>query len=297
MEEYHRLKQRLKRTEQALRAAEEIGEVKTREIYQANQKLQRLTHQLEELVAERTQELIKALDQALKASRAKSEFVNNMSYEVYTPLNAIIGVADVLLKTPLDNTQIKYVHTISNSSKSLLRTLHAILDFAKLETGKMRLGRSSFSLKRSIEESLNMIADEAKQKEITLVSEIDEFLPESIFGDSERVRQILLNLLSNAVKFTEKGKISLAAKLNAKQGYSNEILVSIQDTGIGLARDRFEAIFDTFQQKKDSKNGETGLSLSITKRLVEVMGGKIWVESELGKGATFFFTLQARVGS
>lgn len=297
MEEYHRLKQRLKRTEQALRAAEEIGEVKTREIYQANQKLQRLTHQLEELVAERTQELIKALDQALKASRAKSEFVNNMSYEVYTPLNAIIGVAEVLLKTPLDNTQIKYVHTISNSSKSLLRTLHAILDFAKLETGKMRLGRSSFSLKQIVEESLKIIAEEAKQKDITLVTEVNESLPESIFGDSERVRQILLNLLSNAVKFTEKGKIILSAKLNAAQGFSNEVLVSIQDTGIGLEKDRFEAIFDTFQQKKDRKNGETGLSLSITKRLVEVMGGKIWVESELGKGATFFFTLQARVGS
>ena len=239
-------------------------------------------------------ELMAAKEAAEAAVEAKAAFLANMSHELRTPLNAVIGFSSLLLDDNLTQDQKEYIERIRKGGEDLLSIISDILEFSRAEKEKITLELQPLSLKRCIEESLDMVAVQADKKGLNLAYTVAYGTPDTIIGDPGRLRQILVNLLSNAVKFTDKGDISVSVSSKIIEGNKRQITFAVKDTGIGMPQDKMDRLFKPFTQLEyviSRKRDGAGLGLAISKKLVELMGGEIWAESEEGKGSTFRFTI------
>lgn len=250
---------------------------------------------LEQKVWERTQELASAKIKAESATAAKSSFLARMSHEIRTPINAVIGLSRLTNKTNLTAEQQDYLTKIQESGEVLLSLVNDILDFSKIEAGKLELEITRFQLEKVLQRSVNLNALKAHAKSLELICHVDPALPSTLMGDPLRIQQILVNLISNAVKFSDRGVISISLKLLQQQGQQLSVQLAVSDNGIGITPEQQRGLFQSFSQADDSitrKYGGSGLGLAICKQLCELMGGKIWLESQFGHGTTFYCELQ-----
>ena len=256
--------------------------------------------QLDALVQQRTTELVAANQRAEEATAMKSMFLANMSHEIRTPMNAVIGMAYLALKTPLSEKQRDYVNKIHNAGTSLLGVINDILDFSKIEAGRLDIEAVDFRLDDVIASVTSITAQKAQDKGLEFLVDVADSVPQTLVGDPLRLGQVIANLINNAIKFTEQGEVYLTAELLEQVGERATLGFSVMDTGIGMTPDQAARLFQPFSQADASttrKHGGTGLGLTICRRLVELMGGEIWLESEPGDGSTFLFTVSVGVSS
>ncbi|HNQ61601.1 MAG TPA: ATP-binding protein [Bacteroidia bacterium] len=263
---------------------------------------------LEKLVNERTKELFETMevlrstntelsitrDNLIETQKFRQQFLANMSHEIRTPMNAIVGLTNLLIKTPVNEQQEKYLQVIKKSGANLLVIINDILDLAKIESGKMELESVPFPLINAVHNIQTILSLKAEEKGIKMIADIGSDVPEYVLGDETRITQVIMNLAGNAIKFTEKGSVKLSVTIESKDKDTYRVHFSLKDTGIGIPEDKLDTIFESFGQASSAttrKFGGTGLGLTISRQLVEMHGGELKVRSTFGKGSEFYFTI------
>jgi signal transduction histidine kinase len=294
-----RLERRAQREREARKQAEQALEQRSRELYESNQALRSLANSLEAQVRLRTAELADALTRAEAATRAKTAFLATMSHELRTPMNGVLGMAQLLIDSPLEAAQQAQAQAIISSGELLLTIIDDILDFSKVEAGRMELDLSPFKPRETLNAVRLMLEQSAQRREVDLVFEVQAEVPDVLLGDDLRLRQILLNLASNAIKFSPGGQVRVRLRCDPGPVFEGPLILEVEDNGVGIESNRLAAIFEPFVQERAATArdfGGTGLGLAISQRIARLMGGELSVSSQLGQGSCFRLSWTAPEG-